>query len=225
MRFAPEGTPFILGATAIGVLLAIVMVRLLSLPAAIGITLGLFPAAFVAYFFRDPKREVTLPETAVLSPADGRVTDIVEVDEPTLGGTCRRIGIFLSVFNVHVQRAPARGTVVRKEHRPGAFKAAWSTDIGTQNEHAILEMRTGEGTVMVRQIAGLIARRILTDPNVGETLLRGDRIGLIRFGSRVELTVPLNWEITCKPGDRVSAARTQLAAQPVPGITQTEATP
>lgn len=225
MRFAPEGTPFILGATALGVVLSIVLVRLLGLPVGLGLTVALLPVAFVSYFFRDPKRQVSLPDRAVLSPADGRVTDIVEVDEPTLGGTCRRIGIFLSVFNVHVQRAPTEGTVVRREHRPGAFKAAWSTDIGTQNEHAILEIRTSGGTLMVRQIAGLIARRIITDPAVGEKLVRGDRIGLIRFGSRVELTIPMDWEVTCQPGERVSTAKTQLALLPVPAAPATEATP
>ena len=222
MRFAPEGTPFIAGSALLGVLLAIVLVRLLSAPTALGLTVAVLPVAFVAYFFRDPRRTVDLPESVVLSPADGRVTDIVEVDEPTIGGTCRRIGIFLSVFNVHVQRAPTAGTVVRREHRPGAFKAAWATDIGTQNEHAIVEIETGAGRVMVRQIAGLIARRIITDPSVGETLERGDRIGLIRFGSRVELTVPLEWKVTCEPGDRVSAARTPLAVRPAEGASEPE---
>lgn len=222
MRFAPEGTPFIAASAVVGVLLAVVLVRLLSAPAALGLMVGIAPMAFTGYFFRDPRRTVDLPDSVVLSPADGRVTDIVEVDEPTLGGLSRRIGIFLSVFNVHVQRAPTTGTVVRREHRPGAFKAAWSTDIGTQNEHAILEMKTEAGTVMIRQIAGLIARRIITDPAVGETLVRGDRIGLIRFGSRVELTVPMDWEVTCKPGDRVSASETPLAVRPASEATQPE---
>lgn len=223
MRFAPEGTPFIVGSAVLGVLVAVVLVRLLSAPAALGLVIGIVPMAFVAYFFRDPRRRVELPDSVVLSPADGRVTDIVEVNEPTLDGPSRRIGIFLSVFNVHVQRAPTSGTVVRREHRPGAFKAAWSTDIGTQNEHAILEMRTDAGTVMVRQIAGLIARRIITDPAVGETLVRGDRIGLIRFGSRVELTLPLAWEVTCKPGDRVRTSETPLAVRPTGEGSQPEA--
>lgn len=222
MRFAPEGTPFIIGSGLLGVVVAVALAQFFSVSWPVGLVLGLLPMTFVAYFFRDPKRTADLPPSAVLSPADGRVTDVVEVEEPTLGGTTRRIGIFLSVFNVHVQRAPTPGTVVRREHRAGAFKAAWSSDIGTQNEHAILEIQTDAGTIMVRQIAGLIARRIITDPDVGESLARGDRIGLIRFGSRVELTVPLDWDVICKPGDRVSAAKTQLAKRPNGDLSDTE---
>ena len=214
MRLAPEGTPFVVGATVIGVLLAVLLVRVLSAPVTLGLLFGLAPAVFTAFFFRDPQRASAADPLAVLSPADGRITDITPVEDAAVGGRGRRIGIFLSVFNVHVQRAPTDGTVVSRSYTPGAFRAAWSTDIGTENENALLAVQSPGGPFLVRQIAGLIARRIVTDPSEGDRLRRGERIGLIRFGSRVELTVPEGWDVTCAPGDRVQAALSELARRP-----------
>jgi phosphatidylserine decarboxylase len=131
-----------------------------------------------------------------------------------MGGPARRISIFLSVFDVHVQRAPVSGTVEHRSYRPGKYAVAWLDKASEDNEQASLGITTPYGRVLVRQIAGLVARRIITDPAEGDRVARGDRIGLIRFGSRVELFLPLDWEITCAVGDRVRVGLTVLARQP-----------
>jgi phosphatidylserine decarboxylase len=137
-------------------------------------------------------------------------------DEPTyLAGPARKISIFLSVFDVHVQRAPVAGTVEHRVYRPGAYAVAWADKASEDNEQASLGLATPQGRVLVRQIAGLVARRIVTYPSEGQSVERGERIGLIRFGSRVDLFLPLEWEITCAVGDRAVAGRTVLAKQPI----------
>jgi phosphatidylserine decarboxylase len=144
------------------------------------------------------------------------VIDIREVEEPTfLGGVARRITIFLSVFDVHVQRAPVSGTVEHRSYKPGEYAVAWLEKASQDNEQASLGITTPHGRVLVRQIAGLVARRIVTDPVEGDSVERGERIGLIRFGSRVDLFLPLEWEVTCSVGARVRVGATPLAKLPV----------
>jgi phosphatidylserine decarboxylase len=217
MRFAPEGLPFILA----GLILALAgWSSLLLLPRAAGVSLGvLFTvlALFVSWFFRDPERTDPGGETTVVAPADGKVIDIVEVNEPTVfGGPARRISIFLSVFNVHVQRAPVAGEVVHRDYHPGGYAVAWHPKASDENERASVGIRTASGPVLVRQIAGLIARRIVTYPEEGDTLRRGERIGLIRFGSRVDLFIPLSWEVRVEPGDATVGGETVMAGAVVP---------
>ena len=170
---------------------------------------------FVAFFFRDPRHPLPADPAAVLAPGQGRVVDIREVDEPTFfGGACRRISIFLTIFDVHVQRAPVSGVVEHRTYRPGTYAVAWLEKASEDNEQASLGITTSRGKVLVRQIAGLVARRIVTDPSEGDRIERGSRIGLIRFGSRVDLFLPLDWEVTCAVGDRAVAGLTTLARQP-----------
>lgn len=169
---------------------------------------GLF---FTLYFFRDPRRDVPEGEQNVVSPADGTVTEILEVagTPPSI-----KIGIFLSVLDVHVNRAPCGGRVARVDYRPGRFLNAMSPQSADQNEANNIEMETlAHGLVRVRQIAGKIARRIVCAVKEGDELARGQRIGMIKFGSRTELFLERDRveEVTVKVGDKVRGARTILA--------------
>jgi len=216
VRLAPEGYPFI----AIGLLLAgagwvAVGAELGGRWSQVGALLLTVLVLFTVWFFRDPSHPLPADEHLVVSPGEGRIIDVSEVDEATfMGGPARRITIFLSVFDVHVQRAPVSGTVEHRSYRPGTYAVAWLDKASEDNEQASLGIATPYGRVLVRQIAGLVARRIITDPEEGDRVARGDRIGLIRFGSRVELFLPLDWEITCAVGDRVRVGLTVLARQP-----------
>ena len=211
MRFAREGYPFMLAgsiAAASAWATAAAWDTRMALPAAVLTVL----AAFVCYFFRDPERAVPTGEGTVLAPADGKIIDVREVDEPSfLGGPCRRITVFLNVFNVHVQRAPVSGRVVHREYRAGEYAVAWHPKASEANEQASVGLRTPRGRVLVRQIAGLIARRIVTYPEVGDDARQGDRIGLIRFGSRVDLFIPLDWPLRCAIDDKVVGGSTVCA--------------
>jgi phosphatidylserine decarboxylase len=181
--------------------------------------LALVPLAgivFVFSFFRDPERTPPDAPDLVASPADGTISDVQEVEAPPLiGEPCLRIGIFLSVFNVHVNRAPIRGTVTRSEYRPGRFLDARHPDASERNE-ARDTLIEGRYPVLVRQISGLIARRIVFPFAVGDTLERGQRMGMIKFGSRTELYLPrrLRPEALVRVGDKVQGAATAIARVP-----------
>ena len=170
---------------------------------------------FVAAFFRDPSRTVPAGADVVVSPADGRIVSVV--DTPTQGfpgGLATRVTVFLSIFDVHVQRAPLAGTVDHYDYHPGRFLPAWREEASDANEQATLGISSPSGPVLVRQIAGLVARRIVTYPRVGDELSRGARIGLIRFGSRVDLFMPTHWSVLVGPGDRVRGGETLVARIP-----------
>ncbi len=211
MHFAREGYPFMFG-TMILAALAWIVVAVAGSWTIVPASLLTLLTAFVFYFFRDPEREIPSGEGAVISPGDGKIIDIREVDESSfIGGPCRRITIFLSVFNVHVQRAPVSGDVAHREYRPGEFAVAWHPKASEKNEQSSLGLIAGGHRVLVRQIAGLIARRIVTYPEQGGRVERGERIGLIRFGSRVDLFIPLDWSLDCAVGDKVAGGSTILA--------------
>jgi len=161
-------------------------------------------AAFVAWFFRDPHRRVPSDPATIVSPADGKV---VRVDE-VVGGN--RIAIFLSVFDVHVNRAPIDGEIVRQEYRPGKFLVAWDDRATVENEQLLICLR-GEGEIHFSLIAGLVARRIVPWKKAGDRVNRGDRIGLIRFGSRVDILIPAGCRLQVKLGDRVRGGESVLA--------------
>jgi phosphatidylserine decarboxylase len=211
----PEGYPFIAGALTLTVSAWLaVALRSGVLPLALAALCSTL-ALFVLWFFRDPARTAPASADVVVAPGEGRVIDIREIAEPSfLRGTARRISIFLSVFDVHVQRSPVTGTVEHREHRPGKFAVAWLDKASDDNEQASIGIATPRGRVLVRQIAGLVARRIVTDPVEGDRVERGQRIGIIRFGSRVDLFMPLDWELTCKVGDRARVGATPLARVP-----------
>ncbi len=151
---------------------------------------------FLFAFFRDPERHVTAEQHAMVSPADGKVSDITEVEhDELLGGPAVRIGIFLSVFNVHVNRSPCDGKVINVEYKKGKFINAMShakaSDENESNTVILGEPDSGKPIAVVKQIVGLIARRIIFTAKQGDALKRGDRIGMIKFGSRTELYVPM----------------------------------
>ena len=174
--------------------------------------LGLLALAFFGYFFRDPERAIPAEPAAVVSPADGKVVLVDEVrEERYLNGPARRVAIFMNVFDVHVNRAPVAGTVTEAEHRDGCFKAAWREDACTLNEQQALVLEAKGARVLVVQIAGLLARRIISYVQPGQYLDKGERLGMICFGSRVDLYLPLAAEILVKVGDRVQAGSSMVA--------------
>jgi phosphatidylserine decarboxylase len=182
-------------------------------------------ALFVLWFFRDPEPTLPTDDALVVAPGEGKVIVVAEVDEPTfIRGRAHKISIFLSVFDVHVQRSPVTGTVALKEYKPGRYAVAWLDKASDDNEQASLGIETPNGRVLVRQIAGLIARRIITDPAEGDAVERGRRFGLIRFGSRVDLFLPSQWEVLCAAGDRVRVGSSIMARRrPVPARPEPEA--
>jgi len=165
-------------------------------------------------FFRDPERVPPEGEERLVSPADGRVADVETVREDEfLHAEALRIGIFMSVFNVHVNRAPLGGKVVYRAYRPGKFRNAMSAEAQSENECAFVGLERPDGTrLLVRQIAGLVARRIVTDCAVGDDLKRGQRFGMVKLGSRLEVYVPES--VPFRPmvavGDRVRAGASVL---------------
>ena len=176
---------------------------------------------WVIAFFRDPRREVPQRPGIFVSPADGRVADITRIDSDSpLGRDGVRIGIFMSIFNVHVNRSPADGVVESVEHRDGVFLDARDPAASERNESTTIQMRVTEGEdefpVVVRQIAGLIARRIVTDLREGRNLRRGQRIGMVKFGSRLELLAPaeLTGRVCVEIGEKVRAGETVLIEPP-----------
>ena len=174
--------------------------------------LGVALILYTFYFFRDPDRQAPADPSVVVAPADGVVVEIVEKAESELvNGTMRRVAIFLSVFDVHTNRAPIAGEVVYREHYPGKFLDARNPESSMVNESQTWGFRDGDTTVVVRQITGAIARRIVAWSKVGDRVAKGERFGMIRFGSRTELYLPLDSEITVKLGDRVKGGETVVA--------------
>ncbi len=185
---------------------------------ALGLALGwhwsggllLFLGLFILYFFRDPERNVPVEPDAILSPADGRVVVITE--EPLDGVAGRRVSIFLSVWDVHVNRAPVAGRISRVRYCPGRFYAALRERASTENEQNEIRITMAGGQqVMIKQIAGWIARRILCWKAEGDAVARGERVGMIRFGSRTDVWLPLNTEIVVRRGQQVAGCSTILA--------------
>ena len=161
--------------------------------------------AFCLYFFRDPDRSIPSGPVAV-SPADGRVTHIRDLGD----GACR-VSVFLNIFDVHVNRIPVSGVVKSVEYQRGSFKLAHLEAASTQNEQNSLTIEDGTMRVTVKQIAGLIARRILCDKRVGDEVCKGERFGLIKFGSRVDIYLGPEWDISVGVGDRVRGGSSVLA--------------
>jgi phosphatidylserine decarboxylase len=189
------------------------LVAWLTIPALAAVPLLL--AAFFLWFFRDPERRIPAVQGAIVSPADGKVTDISAVQED--GQRCTRISIFLSVFDVHVNRSPVSGVIEDIRYQKGKFGNAMSAASAEQNEQNVVTIRADAGRVVMKQIAGLLARRIVFTKKVGDRLERGERVGLIKFGSRTDVIFPADAEMKVRVGDRVKGGSTVLAiAQPVP---------
>jgi len=204
MRIAREGWPFIIGALVILAALAVWhwIAALLWLPIAV----------WTAAFFRDPARDAVRGDQLILAPADGLVVSVIPMDEPSfLAGPSTRVSIFMNVFNVHVNRYPCAGTVAHRDYRPGAFLNAMAEKASLENEQSSLGLETVRGRLLIRQIAGLVARRIVTDHDAGQAVGQGDRLGLIRFGSRVDLFLPPNAAVAVRVGERTRAGETVVA--------------
>ena len=174
-------------------------------PGAILVILGLF----VVYFFRDPERIPPADPDLIVSPADGRVMEIVDEDVASVAG--QRISIFLSIFNVHVNRIPYDGRIAKLEYRKGQFYAAMRGRASIENEQNVIYLSTPRGEIVFKQIAGWIARRILCWKSAGDPVTRGERVGMIRFGSRVDIWFPSGVAILVHPGDHVAGGSTALA--------------
>ena len=215
MKCAREGYPFIIICLISAILTWLATLVFGLWMSIIAILLSML-TILVAWFFRDPERGQPVDQDIVIAPADGKILAIDEIHEPSFfDGPCRRITIFLSIFNVHIQRAPIEGKVIHKYYKNGEYLAAWNEKASENNEQSSLGIATQYGSVMVRQIAGLIARRIVTYPELEAVLEPGERIGLIRFGSRVDLFIPTHWKIESAVGDKALGGVTVLA-KPLP---------
>jgi phosphatidylserine decarboxylase len=172
-------------------------------------------ALWVAYFFRDPERTGERGGSLVVSPADGKLIMITEVDEPNfVKGRAVRLSIFMNVFNVHVNRYPVDGVVSYVHYNKGKFLNAAAEKSSLENEQMSVGIETGRQRILVRQIAGLIARRIVTYSKPGDAARQGERMGIIRFGSRVDVFIPTSSNVRAKLGDITTAGVTVLAELP-----------
>ena len=171
-------------------------------------------ALFVLQFFRDPPRKAPEDPSAIVAPADGRVVVVERARDPYLDRDAIKISVFMNVFNAHSNRSPADGEVRKRWYHAGSFLNAALSKASLENERAALWLATPRGDVTVVQVAGLIARRILCYPKEGERLHRGDRFGFIRFGSRVDVYLPLTATPKASVGDKVYATTTTLAVLP-----------
>ncbi len=205
MRVAPEGWPFIIGFWLVELLLALfapLWAPLVWLPVAI----------WVIAFFRDPIRHGPRGDNVVIAPADGLVVSVINVDEPSfMGERATRVSIFMNVFNVHVNRYPMSGTVAYRHYNKGSFGHAGTEKASLENEQSTVGMVTEKGKILVRQIAGLVARRIITDHQVGQVVHQAERMGLIRFGSRVDIFLPVSAKVLVHSGEKTVAGQTVVA--------------
>ena len=215
MNVAREGIPFILIATALAVGTFGLALMRRSWPLWLLAFLLTIIALWVAWFFRDPERTGERGERLVIAPADGRIVMIADVDEPSfVHGNATRISIFMNIFNVHVNRYPVNGTVRYVHYNPGKFINAAADKASLDNEQMSVGLDSGGRLVLVRQIAGAIARRIVTYSKEGDAARQGERFGLIRFGSRVDVFVPTNSKVRVKVGEKPVAGTTVLAELP-----------
>jgi phosphatidylserine decarboxylase len=215
MSFAREGYPFIGLATLLAIgAYALALGRRSYALWLVAVLLTLV-ALWVAYFFRDPERAGPRGDQYVVSPADGLVLPVAQVDEPNfMRGASQRISIFMNIFNVHVNRYPIDGEIRHVHYNPGKFMSAHRDKASLENEQMSVGIEGARGRILVRQIAGLIARRIVNYSREGTRANQGQRLGLIRFGSRVDVFVPPGAVIKVAPGQKVQAGTTVLAELP-----------
>ena len=211
MSLTRDGRPFVAAGFAV-----------LLVAAGLGLLLGgmwwliagiwLPVSLWIPVFFRDPERSGPRGDDIVVAPADGRVVAVVDETEPDfLGGPAQRISVFMNVLNVHVNRFPVSGIVERRQYRPGKYLNASLDRASTDNEQMSLGIMSSHGHVLVRQIAGLVARRIVCDVDVGKSARQGERFGLIRFGSRVDTFLPVEAVSQVAVGDHTKAGITVIA--------------
>ncbi|MCX8081256.1 MAG: phosphatidylserine decarboxylase family protein [Bacteroidia bacterium] len=176
------------------------------------IFLVLIVLGLVLQFFRNPVRKTVLNENAIISPADGKVVVVEKTEEPEFLKTgCIKISVFMSPFDVHVNRYPVSGSITYFQYHPGKFLAAWEPKSSSDNERTTICIKAAKGDVLFRQIAGALARRIVWYCNVGDLAIQGNEMGFIKFGSRVDVFLPLSCRVCVKPGDRITGGITTLA--------------
>jgi phosphatidylserine decarboxylase len=203
LPIAREGWPFILP------LFGLAVVGLVLMPVAGWFFIAL--SGFVVYFFRDPERSIPMDPGLVLAPADGKIVAVSHYPGPSQSSSTL-VSIFLSVFDVHVNRAPIAGTVVEVCYQPGKFLPAFRPEASALNEQNSLIIQAGETRVTVKQIAGILARRIVCRVKAGDKLNAGERFGLIRFGSRVDILIPDAFAVHACPGQHVRGGESVLAS-------------
>ena len=204
MRIVSDGYPYI----AVCALLAAALGYFVSPVAAV---VPLVLMCYFAYFFRNPDRMVVLDDNLLYSPADGTVMEVKDFyDEEFLNCEAKKVTIFLSVFNVHVNRTPARGEIAYQSYICGGFVPAYKDSAAFENERHAIGMETPHGKLLVIQVAGILARRIVSWTTLGNMHAQGDVYGMIKFGSCTELVVPKDTEILCKKGDKVQGGITVL---------------
>jgi phosphatidylserine decarboxylase len=202
---AREGLKFIIPSLVLSIIFYIFFYYTLAF-------LSFFFLLFCLFFFRNPKRSTKEPGDCLISPADGKVTEIKEITEDEfLGSEAVRVSIFMSLASVHVNRAPGNGRIVRVEHRPGKFELAWKTEVDKENERNYILIESDVEKILVVQIAGFLARRITSYVHEGDTVKRGDPLGIISFGSRVDIYLPKSYECMVKLHEMVKAGTTLLA--------------
>ncbi len=205
IKFAPEGYPYITGSFLLTVIFAFITKNYIT---AAPFTIFLF----MLFFFRDVERTVPDRDGAVVSPADGRVIYFDKTYENEfLKKDVRKLSIFMSPLNVHINRVPYDGTVISIKHTPGGFRAAYRDEASIKNENIAMVLRTKEGDLLVRQVAGFLARRAVCRVRINDSVKRGQRSGIIKFSSRVELYLPLSASMNVKVGDKVKAGETIVA--------------
>jgi phosphatidylserine decarboxylase len=218
-KFAPEGYPFIFGSLLIAVIVSVFLIRdlvsgiydfsfyffLFSSCFLVGLTI------FMAFFFRDPERKIPENKGIFVSPADGKVILIKDVFEKDyLKTDSKEISIFMSLFDVHVNRAPCDGNVSLIKHSFGRFLVAHKDAASMENENTVMVLEGKDGKILVRQVAGFLARRIVCRVSAGNVLRRGERYGMIKFGSRLDVYLPKDAEIKVMLGDKVKAGETVI---------------
>ena len=215
MNFAREGFPFMATAAVLAAVAFGFALHRRSFTLWLVALLLLVLALWVAFFFRDPERSGERGDSLILAPADGKVVMMTEVDEPTfVHGRAMRISIFMNVFSVHVNRYPVSGIVRHVHYAPGKFLNAVSEESSLSNEMRSVGIESGPHRILVRQIAGLVARRIVTYSREGDRAVQGERFGIIRFGSRVDVFVPTDARLRVRLGQATTAGTTVLAELP-----------
>lgn len=208
LQFAKEGYPFIVFFSSIAILSAIFRMNWALTVAVLIITLFMF------FFFRDPDRVTVQDRNAFISPADGKIILVTEAQEDEiLNEKALKISIFMSPLNVHVNRAPCSGIVRKVDHHPGKFFSAFKEDASILNEHITMLLESEHGKIVIKQIAGAVARRAVCRVKPGDSLIQGERYGIIKFSSRVDIFLPLDSEVKVKLNDIVKAGETVLAVR------------
>lgn len=213
MRITSEGYPTLIGVSVILTILVVAGYFIHPVMFYVLLVIMILLELLLINFFRDPDRLTPEGEHQVIAPADGKIIKITALNsDPHYPGECTMVSIFMNVFDVHVNRNPVSGTVQFVEHKPGKFLSAFLDEAPLQNEQTVIGIRMADGAMVVfKQIAGLLARRVVCNLQAGQSVQRGARMGMIKFGSRVDVLLPVNAVVSVKCGDRVRSGESVIA--------------